>query len=81
MRSCDLRTNERSKKNAREGDIYIQREKLQLLDRISLVGQFGKKWCNNFYNALGVECTLYLVRPYREYIFRVSLLLQQKIVC
>ena len=26
-----------------------------------------KKWCNNFYNAMEVECTLYHARPHTDY--------------
>ena len=25
-----------------------------------------KKWCNNFYNAVAVECLLYLARPHMD---------------
>ena len=27
---------------------------------------YTKKWCNNFYNGVAVECTLYLARPLKE---------------
>ena len=26
-----------------------------------------KKWCNNVYNAVAVECTLYLARPHKDF--------------
>ena len=36
-----------------------------------------KKWCNNFYNAVAVECTLYHARPHKSFIHDSLMFSQQ----